>query len=224
METERGDLLREILRVPWRQRVLVLVVTALATVGALGWALAQPTVYSASSRILPSSLTEKERKALGLGGAAVSRFDTVSVATQAKLIGSPEIADVVSRSIGGLISKEDLTQAVDARVVAGNQIEILALASKPELAQAEANAFADAYLAYRASQAAADVTIVAKTIADQKADIDARIADGDRKLEQTAASLGLLPPAEQSDTAQQAIRASLVADQERAEAERTKLQ
>jgi capsular exopolysaccharide synthesis family protein len=224
METERGALLQEIVRVPWRQRILVLVVTALTTVAALGWALAQPTVYAASSRILVSSLSEKERKALGVGGAGVSHFDTVSIATQAKLISGPEIARVVSDSIGNLISTEDLAQAVEANAVGDNQIQITALAPKPELAQAEANAFADAYLAYRASQAAADVAVVSKAIAAERAAIDVRITELDAKLEQSSASLGLLPPEELSDTAQQAIRASLESEIERSDAEREQLQ
>jgi capsular exopolysaccharide synthesis family protein len=224
METERGALLQEIVRVPWRQRILVLVVTALTTVVALGWALAQPTVYAASSRILVSSLSEKERKALGVASGDVSSFDTVPIAAQAKLISGPEIAKVVSDSIGNYISTEALAQAVDAEPVGEDQIEITAMAPTPELAQAEANAFADAYLAYRASQARAEVDVVNKALVAERAAIDVRVAELGAKLEQDAASLGLLPPAELSDTAQQAIRASLESEIDRSEAQRDELQ
>jgi uncharacterized protein involved in exopolysaccharide biosynthesis len=225
METERGALLREIVRVPWRQRVLVVVVTALVTGAALAWALAQPTEYQASSRILLTSLSSKARKALGVSGTAAGTLDTLAPETQAKLIGSPQIAEVVSKAIKGLISKAELARAVDAYVVPGSQslIQITAVASSPQVAQAEANAFAEAYLAYRAARAAADVAQVNKEISEQRAAIETRIAETEHTIEQSSASLGLLPPLEQSDTAQQAIRTSLTSDQERATTERARL-
>jgi capsular polysaccharide biosynthesis protein len=143
---EGGNPLPEIGAVAWRQRVLVLVVTALVTAGAFAWALAQPTVYSASSRILLSSLSPKARKALAVTGSAASGLETLTTETQAELIGSSAVASRVSEAIRGRLSTEQLTRAVDARVVSDHLIEITAVDATPELAQAEANAFADAYL------------------------------------------------------------------------------
>ncbi|HEY8199905.1 MAG TPA: Wzz/FepE/Etk N-terminal domain-containing protein, partial [Actinomycetota bacterium] len=223
MESEA--LLRELVRVPWRHRVLVVIVTALVTGASLVWAYKQPVEYSASSRILLTSLSVKARKALGVSTASAGTLDSLSPATQAKLIGSPQIAEVVSKAINGLISKEQLADSVNATVVPGSQnlIQITAIASNPRLAQAEGNAFAEAYLAYRTAQNAAEVAAVTKQIGDQKAAIEARIADAEHRIEQATAALGLLPPLEQSDTAQQAIRASQTADQNRATADRTAL-
>ncbi|HEY8199800.1 MAG TPA: hypothetical protein VII47_00435, partial [Actinomycetota bacterium] len=203
-----------------RQRVLILVVTALVTVGAFAWALAQPTVFAASSRILLTSLPAKTIKALGTSSAGL---ETLSTQTQAQLIGSSAVASRVSEAIHGRLSTDELARAVDATVVSDHLIEIRAVAASPELARAEANAFADAYLAYRTASAAADVAAVTKQIADQRAGLEARIADMERAIQQASASLVLLPPAEQSDAAQQSTRDSLTAEVDQATAERTRL-
>src|SRR5438093_2587003 len=118
---ESGALLRELVRIPWRHRVLVVIVTALVTGASLVWAYKQPVEYSASSRILLTSLSAKARKALGVSPASAGTLDSLSPATQAKLIGSPQIAEVVSKAINGLISKDQLAASVNATVVAGSQ-------------------------------------------------------------------------------------------------------
>ncbi|MGH2688527.1 MAG: Wzz/FepE/Etk N-terminal domain-containing protein, partial [Actinomycetota bacterium] len=220
---EVGSRLAEVGAVVWRHRMIVLLVAALTMVASLGWALARPTVFTASSRLLVPSLTAKEQRALTLAGLE-GGIQQLSIETQAQLIGSPVVAAEVSEAIDGRISTEELTRAVDAEAVGPNQVLITARAPRADLAQAEANAFADAYLAYRAASRARDVSVVLQAVAEQRADIDRRIADADLTIEASMVGLSALPPMELADTEQQAASASLLADLERAETERSSLQ
>jgi capsular exopolysaccharide synthesis family protein len=147
--------LRHYFDVVWRRRWVAAAVTALGAILAVAFTLSQTPVYRAKTTVLI------EREA-GLGRLLESTtgdfFLDRSLRTQMELITS---RDVLGRAVRSLYSGEPLSEAALLRrtqelkgavrvgqIAPTDVVEIVARAPEPPLAQARANAVAEAYLAH----------------------------------------------------------------------------
>lgn len=148
----RSDLRRE-LRVLWAHRWLI-VVTTLVFVGLAGsYSFLRTPIYTATAKILvkPTGVNPAD-----VGAAGTERL--VSIETEAEVVQSEAVALLAAETLGDQATVSSLLKHVSVGVPANSQIlEVNFADPKPDKAQAGAQAFADAYLTYRAKEAEGDL-------------------------------------------------------------------
>ncbi|GAA5021861.1 hypothetical protein GCM10023258_11620 [Terrabacter aeriphilus] len=176
-------LVRQALRHHW---ILVLVpVVLLAAVGTLLSRGQQPDYTSVTSIMLKPTLGNP----LSQDSAKSSPQITVAMSTEAGLVTSPQVTDLVNAKLGTDLPAS--STAISAQVPANSQIlQISASGASPEAAQSLAAAFGQSYLEFRAAQSK-------KLVDAQVADLTAQekaASDGLKKATTDADSLN--PPAD----------------------------
>jgi capsular polysaccharide biosynthesis protein len=153
----------------------ILSVTAVITIAVTAWTLLQPTVYRAAATVQVLPLVNPL-----ISSSSRASASQPDIATEAAVAGSSAVGSIVADRSGTALSPLDLIEHVSAEpATAGNILMIDYEAPKPGRAAAFANAFADAYLAYRERTATGP--------------IDAAIADARRSVEHLSERLVAAP-------------------------------
>ncbi|MDP9119496.1 MAG: polysaccharide biosynthesis tyrosine autokinase [Actinomycetota bacterium] len=169
--------LREFLQKVAHRKWLVLAVVVLVTGLAAGYSYSRPEVFSATSKVLvrPTLIQPGD----------TDPFDNISMATEAQLVASTDVARFAWETLGSSGRIVDLIGRVSVTTPEGTQIlQITFTDRSADGARAGAQAFAQAYLEFKAEQAtdeiAANTAKVQALIDDVGGDIltlDARIQD-----------------------------------------------
>ena len=145
-QPETADL-RDYIRPIWRHKVLILVLVAVATVGTYLYYDRQPRTYQSGTTIFigePSSLSTS---------ATPADQDRV-LANQARLLLTAQTAVKVAKDIGFRGDPRALLNGVSVAPVKGSDfVDVSATTSNPQVAAALANAFAQAFIEVRSSDA-----------------------------------------------------------------------
>lgn len=179
-----ANLVRNALRHKWPVIVVsVLLLTALGLFAGRSMAAA----YTSTTSVLLKASTGN---VLSVDSAKSSQQITVAMTTEAELVTSPQVTDLVNAKLGTTIPPS--SGAVAVTVPVSTQIlQIVVTADTAADAQQRSEAFAEAYLAYRAS--------ASKTLVDQQVkDLDAQAK---------TASAGLKKATDDADTAQPSAEA-----------------
>ena len=169
--------LREFLQKVAHRKWLVLAVVVLVTGLAAGYSYSRPKVFSATSKVLvrPTLIQPGD----------TDPFDNISMATEAQLVASTDVARIAWETLGSSGRIVDLIDRVSVTTPESTQIlQITFTDRSADGARAGAQAFAQAYLEFKAEQAtdeiAANAATVQTLIDDVGGDIltlDARIQD-----------------------------------------------
>ena len=149
MEREDTISLQDYLAVLRRQRWIVLSVTVLVVVVALGFSLAQTPIYDAQSEVVLEPV--RRTQDVSLEELLLPQGDTVQ--TERLVVTSRPVADRVAEELG----LEDASEALeDVRVEAVADTRVVRIVAEdpdPAAAAEKANAFATSYLAFRRDEA-----------------------------------------------------------------------
>ncbi|GGL35069.1 hypothetical protein H9L10_01380 [Phycicoccus endophyticus] len=166
---ERTDLVRDALR---RHAIVILVLGVVF--GALGFALTQRShdVYTSEAKVL---IRPTVGNPLSPDATSSSQRVTVAMVTEAALVDSPVIADRVAEATGE--SAADALRSVSADVPANTQLVAITVRSEdPATAQAEAQRFAEEYLAYREEQSTSVTTTEIDNLKKQEESVQKSLA------------------------------------------------
>jgi polysaccharide biosynthesis transport protein len=179
------DDMREYARILWRRRGEIVLVTAALFVVVLLFTYLQPSAYASSASVLVGGMP--------VPGSSAGVLQTPNMDTERALVlQSREIADRARASTGAPLTVEELLENVEAEVVPNTEILTITYSDpNPERAARMAQSFADAYLAFRVSEATSEISAAATPIESQIAQFDSRIQQVQRSIERTSS------PAEQ---------------------------
>lgn len=121
---------------------------------------------------------------------ASSTSATISTTTEARIVTSVSVARRAADALGSSLAPQDLVESVDVTSPLSSEVlDITFTASTPEGAAEGANAFARAYLSYRASTSEQDVTLREDKINTQVASLQSRLdrLDGQEGAQASAA-------------------------------------
>jgi polysaccharide biosynthesis transport protein len=164
-----------------RYRLIVAVVVA-CVLAAVVVSFAQPKVYSATSEVLLS--TQQQTTVQGETLNAPNQFAN-QVGTQAELVESAAIEQAANEILGDQV---DDVREVSASGVSNTFIlSITATSEVPEVAQAAANAYSDAYLQNRQESAINRVLAVGETVADSRTDLENEASELERRISELPA-------------------------------------
>lgn len=163
-EGSRGSQLRDARRVLRRGRWWILAFVLLVVGSAL--------VRSAARAPLYASTAEVVVRAPGLSSTDRSRF--VHLPTEHRVAGSIAVAEL---AVADLQRRGVTPGGVAVEPVEPQTLRFRAVARAPRTAMATAQAYADAYLAFRREQVTADLRAVADPLAARSAELAAQIAD-----------------------------------------------
>ena len=162
---------------------IIALLTAIGIAGALGLARTQSKVYDATTDVLV--MPTSSASANVSGGRTTG---TINLDTEAQIVTSADVASDAAKLLKVATSPDTLASHVSVDVPANTSVmAITYAASTPAMAQAGANAFANAYLANRQASAQADLT-------NQINAINATIRRQQAALTKVNDSLGTLKP------------------------------
>ncbi|MGH2739803.1 MAG: polysaccharide biosynthesis tyrosine autokinase [Actinomycetota bacterium] len=143
-EEQQWQIQRQLLTLR-RRKWIVLAVTALVTISAVGFSLLQDAVYTSTAKVLVNAIST-DPSAFG--------SDDPNLETERELASSRSVAELASTKIGAAEDAASLVENLSVDVVTGTEVlEISYDAAAPGEAQDRAQAFADAYLSFRLEQA-----------------------------------------------------------------------
>ncbi len=151
VDTEPADELRlHIVSDAVRHHILLILAVVLVVTGAVGaFAFTRPPSYTSTAKVV---LRPIAGNAFSEQSATNAQQVTIAMETEAGLVSSPAVAKLASKALGTEVAAG--SDAVNVKVPPSTQIvQIEFTADTPGLAQKGAQAFADAFLAYRAGQA-----------------------------------------------------------------------
>ncbi len=162
--------LREYWLIVRRRWLLVLTLTLLGGVLGAGYAIVTGPVYSATSQVVVTAVTQ------GPLDTSTQVNLQVNMSTEQAVAQSPPVIEQAGRLLGipaatlqAAASKRLAVSVPATSITTSNVLQITWQSGSPKAAQAGANAFADAYLSYRhrelAGQVAALQTILTKEVA-----------------------------------------------------------
>jgi capsular exopolysaccharide synthesis family protein len=168
--------LREFLQKVAHRKWLVLAVIVLVTGLAAGYSYSRPKVFSATSKVLVRPILIQPTD--------TDPLDNISMATEAQLVASTDVARIAWEIMGSSERIVDLIGRVSVATPESTQIlQITFTDRSAEGARSGAQAFAQGYLEFKAEQAtdaiAADTVTVQSLISAE----DVRIADLDEEIE-----------------------------------------
>jgi polysaccharide biosynthesis transport protein len=158
------DDVREYARILWRRRSEILIVTAALFVLVLLITYLQTSTYTSSAGVLIDEMP--------LSGSSAGVVPPNMETERALVLQSREIADRVLASTGAPLTVEELLANVDAVVVPNTEILTISYSDpSPERAARMAQAFADAYLAFRINEATSEISAAQVPIDSQIAQL-----------------------------------------------------
>jgi len=157
-----GPTLGSYLRILWRRKRWVILVTVLALAASLGLSLTQKSVYSASAQLLVQS-----NNAAITGNAALPITQT-EVLTELQLVTSAPVKAAVARQLGSAPNVRA------AEVGLTNVISVTASAGNPAQAALIANAYATAFVKYQRSVTIDNLSAAETQLSQQIASIAAQ--------------------------------------------------
>lgn len=183
LETAKPIDLREYLAILRTRKWTIILVAALVVGSALGFSYWQTPIYTGRARVLTQPVVS-----------VVGEPETLDIATQAELLRSEPVAELVrdelrlDESPGQLLENLTVTAVATTRV-----LEVIYNSPSPEKARDLANSFSENYLEYRATQALEAVELAQRDVKRQIAetnrelsqvtgDIEAATADGNETL------------------------------------------
>jgi|SoiMethySBSTD1v2_1073268.scaffolds.fasta_scaffold23532_3 polysaccharide biosynthesis transport protein len=182
-----------VLRRRWR---LVALCVVIAVGLGLAWSFSQTKMYSGTASLLlePQQTTTDNAGVL---------MDPEEVATQADVVASVQVAELVASDLGLQVDNpQDLLDDITVSVVEDKRVvEVSALESSPQLAADVANSFAEQYIVYREDQTTAGAeaqtqryTEQIQTLEDRISQVrlEARSATGNDRQDLRAEESGLL--------------------------------
>lgn len=166
----------------WRRLlVLVLVLGTCGLAAGAGWGVRQERVHEASAVVLVNPLDGNPFRPDGRGD------DLVNLETEAQLVRSDVMGDLVTTALGRSESNGSVLDGVSVVVPANTQLlEITTRTTSDASAIERAQAFADAYLAYRRSRAES-------AVADQVAQVSQQIRERNEQRSRLVTDLGPSP-------------------------------
>lgn len=171
--------IRDYVEVIRRRAAIILGVTAIGLVVALTISLLRTPVYVGRAEVLVQPPAEVQ---------GVRPSQLVSVETEARLVDSAVIAERAAETIGAEVPVTELLEHVSVTTTPDSLVLTIAYGDpEPERAAAGANAFAEAYLAYKRESALAD-------IARQRSAIEAQVSELRQQEDEQARLLEDLPP------------------------------
>jgi capsular exopolysaccharide synthesis family protein len=171
--------IRHLFGVLWRRAWLVLLLVVVGAVGGYLYSARQPSLYAATSQV---QIRDPNAGLLGISGQASNAVSaTREVANQLEFIRSTEVRVRANELLGD--TGQPVVSMSATEVSGTDLVNIRVVSRSPEVAQAGANAFADAYVERRKEQlqaafatAAADLRAASQERTAQAAAIDARLA------------------------------------------------
>jgi capsular exopolysaccharide synthesis family protein len=164
----RSDDVREYGRILWRRRSQIALVTAGVVVAVALFTYVMPRTYSSSVSVLVKPLPDLGTSA----GVQTPNMET----EQALVLMSREIADRVRTSSGVPLTAEELMAHIDARVVPNTEILVITFEDpSAERAATLAQAYAEAYVAFRVDQATSAVSAAEAPLENQISDLRGRV-------------------------------------------------
>jgi succinoglycan biosynthesis transport protein ExoP len=165
---------------------LIVSVTALVLIVALAFSYQQKPIYDSEAQVLVEPFAQ---------GGDQTDFETLNLETEVLIATSPEVAQLAAQEPGvGVTDGGELLGGLE--VASAQDTEVLLFRyshSNPELAQARAQAFAQAYVAHRAQTAQGNLDERAQAIQTTIATLNERVRAIDEQIAATA------DPVEQED-------------------------
>lgn len=156
--------LRDYLRVVWQRKWVVILIVLAATGGAVAYSSSQTPLYETGAEVLLQS-----RSTDTLFGFDAIRDPVRLVPTEIRLIQSQPVRDAVTKSLGD-------APPVSAKQVGDTEIiEVIARDPDPQRAAVVANAYANAYIDFRRTQAVDDVITAAAQVQGKISDLQPQI-------------------------------------------------
>jgi polysaccharide biosynthesis transport protein len=157
-----------VLKRRWR---LVAVCLILAVGVGLAWSFSQTKMYRGTASLLlePQQTTDDNAGVV---------MEPEEVATQADVVASVQVAELVVEDLGLDDQPQDLLEDISVSVVEDKRVvEVSALEPQPQLAADVANSFAEQYIEYREDQATEATDVQEQEYADEISALDQQIAD-----------------------------------------------
>jgi capsular exopolysaccharide synthesis family protein len=198
--TEPEELeLRDYVRVLRRRKWIVVVVTVTVVAVALAVSLLQTPVYEGTAELL---LQPRSTESLFDPNTGVRSDPNRNVQTEIQVLSSRPVRDAVEEKLGSApeVSASPVGQT--------DVIEVSAESTDPEQAARIANAYAEAYIDFRRTAAVNDLL-------DAAVEVQAKIADLERRVEEIDERIESVPPGEreQLEASLAAERSTLVSQQ-----------
>lgn len=172
----------EYARVLWERKWIIIVTTAVAVVGVLGYCVATTKQYSAtatvqlypavSALVSPSATTQNPT------------FEAVNVADVIQVMESSTIANLVSRTIP---HPPSVTATQVGTLLTTDIVQLTATSSNPQVAAAAANAYAHDYINYTKSLDSATFTSAESQISNKVSTVDLAISNLTNEIRATPA-------------------------------------
>ena len=189
--------LREFLRKVARLRWLILGVVVLVASLAATYSYSRPKVFSATATVLARPILVQSTD--------TDPLDNLSMPTEARLVGSNGVATIARTLIGSTEAIPDLLKRVSVSTPENTQIlEISFTDSGAQSARRGAQAFAEGYLEFKATQALS-------TMAENSATIREQIDQVDQDIQALDGEIEALPPESPERTSAESGRDSLQA-------------
>jgi Mrp family chromosome partitioning ATPase len=177
-----SDDVRDYGRILWRRRSQIGLVTAGVVAAVVLFTFVLPRTYASSVSVLVKPIPDPGASA----GVQTPNMET----EQALVLMSREMADRVRTSTGVPLTAEELMAHVDARVVPNTEILLLTFADpSAERAATLAQAYAEAYVAFRVDQATDAVSAAEAPIESQISDLSSRVDQLNLAIARTSSSV-----------------------------------
>ncbi len=195
IETKAAVGLRDYLRVVVRRRYTIVLVLVLTVGPAVSVSLLRSPVYAAKSRVLLQTVTPES---LVNANAGTPTDPARTLHTQLEVFSGEPIRGAVKTKLGSIPS-------ISAKGVGETDvIEITARNGGPKTAAAIADAYADAYVALRRTQAVDNLVAAGQQV-------QSRLTEAQKRLDDLEAQIGAAPADRQSALRQSPDHAALVA-------------
>ncbi|HWO71844.1 MAG TPA: polysaccharide biosynthesis tyrosine autokinase [Actinomycetota bacterium] len=167
--------LREFVGTVLGRKWLVLATTALFAGLAALYSFTRVPTYTATASLLVRPILTSPLES--------NQLDRLSMDTEMGILASAAVADRARELLDAPLRVQDLLARVVVRAPENTQIlEISFSDPDPDRARQGAQAFADAYLAFKAEQALATITRYSSTLQDRIAELEAEIEDLERRI------------------------------------------
>ena len=136
-----------VVRAHWRS--ILAIVLAFTMLG-VAYAKSRPAQYRATARVL---VLQSATGPIGQASSGGAQGKPINLETEAELVPSSAVASIAKASMRSPKSPQQLAGQVDASFTTDSQVLVIGFtAGSPAAARAGAQAFADAYLAYKTAQ------------------------------------------------------------------------
>ena len=175
-----------VVRAHWRS--ILAIVLAFTMLG-VAYAKSRPAQYRATARVL---VLQSATGPIGQASSGGAQGKPINLETEAELVPSSAVASIAKASMRSPKSPQQLAGQVDASFTTDSQVLVIGFtAGSPAAARAGAQAFADAYLAYKTAQMDA-------SLKQMQATLDARLAALNKKLDDADATIASHPATSQA--------------------------